>query len=550
MPENVKHDTPSRIDPIILTLNLILKNSTKPITLYTPDSFVKPKQIYQSGFLLIDPDTGKYTEPGMVICGLRAMKPITVNPNTDLFTLHPNVPTQTNILFGIGLGRGAPHQPDFKDLTLSATNSCALCRLIQTKLLESNLYGRVVDEEKEDPIICNVWNWYDGPEEEYKGSATIVFSGISSKRSCILGVAADEDTLPAVTNIISGRKAQVTSNSERCFDLTRQWINSCLTKHAFSCPHDPAVSLPTRVIDVGSALDSSKVRVYETKGANGVDESSRMQDYYSKAILTTASNLATGDHESFLDNERAKIASVKVSFNAETVRSASHVYISEAVNIPGLASDETALSVRGWTLQEDILSPRSLHYTPTELAVNGRGEKQVKYQAPSWSWAALYLYFHWGKEANPNFEIYLQTGNWLKDPDSGQNAEAISCEIETMNGDPFAPVLSGKLSLRGYMLLLAEWQGTTTPHTNEFWHLVKSRQRGTRPAVLGIRGPKSADQLICDFDVTFEDDPSDSGDGDGDDPEGVLTDESDYAEGWDYEKEWQPERYGSNIVMF
>jgi hypothetical protein len=84
---------------------------------------------------------------------------------------------------------GAAHQPSFLDLTLSASNGCELCHLIQSKILEtSNSKPNAV----EDPIFCNVWNWYEGPAEDYKGSSTIVFYEKKSKWSAVLGIAADE----------------------------------------------------------------------------------------------------------------------------------------------------------------------------------------------------------------------------------------------------------------------------------------------------------------------------------------------------------------------
>jgi hypothetical protein len=84
---------------------------------------------------------------------------------------------------------GAAHQLSFSNLTLSATNGCELCYIIQSKILEtSNSEPDALD----DPIFCNIWNWYDGPVEDYKGSSTIVFYGKKSRWSAVLGIAADE----------------------------------------------------------------------------------------------------------------------------------------------------------------------------------------------------------------------------------------------------------------------------------------------------------------------------------------------------------------------
>lgn len=388
-----------------------------------------------------------------------------------------------------------------------------------------------------------------------------------------------------------------------------------------------------------------------------VDESSRMQDYYSKAILTIASDLATGDHESFLDNARPQSTSATIPFNTKvTATSLNHVYISKDVKTPGIDPDVTPLSVRGWTLQEDILSPRTLHYTTTELifscqqsrfvetdvtpqgyndvdqmrsikrfflrpksgltdplllkypayeayyqpisrwyrlfenycsrlltfeadrlaaiaglakeiqrqtdfeykaglwaedihtgllwAVNGRGERPETYRAPSWSWASLDIRFYWGTNINPNFELYMLTGNWDKDPDpeSGRRAEVVACEVETSNGDPFGPVVSGRLRIKGYLLPLAEWKGTTETYINVFWSSIRSHQRGG--SVGGIKGVQAADQLVCDFDLTPEDEDETSDSGDDVDKDELS------EEGNESDVEWRSDKYPPDVVLF
>ena len=84
---------------------------------------------------------------------------------------------------------GAAHQSSFLDLTLSASNGCELCHLIQSKILETS---KSKPNALEDPIFCNVWNWYEGPAEDYKGSSTIAFYAKKSMSGTVLGIAADE----------------------------------------------------------------------------------------------------------------------------------------------------------------------------------------------------------------------------------------------------------------------------------------------------------------------------------------------------------------------
>jgi hypothetical protein len=346
-------------------------------------------------------------------------------------------------------------------------------------------------------------------------------------------------------------------------------------------------------------------------------ESRRMQEYYSGSVLTIASDLASGDHESFLDHRRSPTKWLKIPFSTKTTAKSSHVYIFRDVKAQGADLDPTPLNIRGWTLQEDILSPRTLHYTTAELvfecqrcryaetdatpqgytdseamgsikrfflkpesgledplllryphfmsyyeamprwyrlfenyctrlltfesdrlaaiaglakefqrqttisykagiwldhcgllwAVNGRGRMPTKYKAPSWSWAALDTNFYLGLDINPYFQVYAQT-SWIEDKEDDFEAEILSCDVQTVNGDPFGEVISGQLRLRGYMLLLSKWRGTAPPYINTFRRPVVYHQRILTSTSKdgGIRWPMAADQLVLDFDKIFNND--------------------------------------------
>ena len=97
-------------------------------------------------------------------------------------------------------------------------------------------------------------------------------------------------------------------------------------------------------------------------------ESSQMQHYYKNAILTIATDHLTGDHESFLENVRTREStSIRIPCNTSLISTASYIYIRDCVYLPGYENDNAPLNKRGWTLQENLLSPRTLHYTKQQI---------------------------------------------------------------------------------------------------------------------------------------------------------------------------------------
>ena len=97
-------------------------------------------------------------------------------------------------------------------------------------------------------------------------------------------------------------------------------------------------------------------------------ESSQMQHYYKNAILTVATDNLTGDHEGFLDTTRPRDSkSIRIPFHTSLALEPVYVYVRKHVHLPGYQNDSAPLNTRGWTLQENLLSPRTLHYAEQQI---------------------------------------------------------------------------------------------------------------------------------------------------------------------------------------
>ncbi|CAG8978665.1 hypothetical protein HYALB_00011762 [Hymenoscyphus albidus] len=87
-----------------------------------------------------------------------------------------------------------------------------------------------------------------------------------------------------------------------------------------------------------------------------VKESERMQDYYKNAILTISPDSASGDHVGIFSENRLLPPSLIIELT-----------IGEELGIRKSVEMKSHVSKRAWTLQEFVLSPRSLQYMPDQL---------------------------------------------------------------------------------------------------------------------------------------------------------------------------------------
>lgn len=237
-------------------------------------------------------------------------------------------------------------------------------------------------------------------------------------------------SLLANSRVISGRPIAPYANDDSCFELSRTWRDICLEKHGGSCFKSTEQTLPTRVIDVGPSDGSRDPTLRITNGERGewvalshcwgtasrvvtnsrnvplserfmnlgdmpptfrdavivtrqlgyrylwidslcivqdihedwVAESLRMRDYYKHAVLTISADSASGDHVGFLKHRRELRESLTI-----TLTSNDQISVRLPVRPPIFRDRDTYVAERAWTLQEFVLTPRSLLYTSQQI---------------------------------------------------------------------------------------------------------------------------------------------------------------------------------------
>lgn len=128
--------------------------------------------------------------------------------------------------------------------------------------------------------------------------------------------------------------------------------------------------------------------ILQDKREDWVHESSLMHAYYRDSTLTIAADCAAGDEEGFLHrdrNSRSEVIRFPIQSKALLTESESSAMFENKLHVLLTTKDANVLTAsiptrggrpinekeplhtRGWTLQEHILSPRTIHYTSREL---------------------------------------------------------------------------------------------------------------------------------------------------------------------------------------
>ncbi|KAN0104157.1 Heterokaryon incompatibility protein (HET) domain containing protein, partial [Hyaloscypha variabilis] len=123
--------------------------------------------------------------------------------------------------------------------------------------------------------------------------------------------------------------------------------------------------------------------------ADWMVESSRMRDYYKNSVVCIAIDDAASDEEGFLGHTRPAEVRIPVStqYCPQDTDAPSTLYIgTDIAHWTSMMDYRPILSSRGWTLQEEVLTPRTLHFTAKQLVWECQRHQSYESNMTAQSW--------------------------------------------------------------------------------------------------------------------------------------------------------------------
>ena len=123
--------------------------------------------------------------------------------------------------------------------------------------------------------------------------------------------------------------------------------------------------------------------------ADWLSESNRMRDYYKNSVLCIAADDAASDEEGFLTLRRSPETRIPITTQQcfSNTEEPSELYLgTDIASWTSMTGYSPVLSTRGWTLQEEVLSPRTLHFTTKQLVWECQRHRSYESDLTSVSW--------------------------------------------------------------------------------------------------------------------------------------------------------------------
>jgi hypothetical protein len=102
-----------------------------------------------------------------------------------------------------------------------------------------------------------------------------------------------------------------------------------------------------------------------------------MHYYCRRSLVTISSDAAIGDHESFLTVSRPHETPLFLAAQLSRESICKVQLLKDSLS-GKLENIQTSVSARAWTLQEHLLSPRTLSYTPKQIV--RQCQRQTRYR--------------------------------------------------------------------------------------------------------------------------------------------------------------------------